>query len=211
MGSVWRAQDTDLCYADSMSASARMPTHMSVADFLAWNSPAGQKWQLVDGEPQAMSPANRTHGSLQSELAWVLTSHFRATDRPYVAVTEPGIVPRALAANNVRIADLAVTCSGYESEEATLSDPVLIVEILSPSNAPETWTNVWAYSSIPSVREILVLHTAAMGADLLRRDADGNWPAVPTAVAAGDLVLETIGLTVPLASLYRTTRFARAG
>lgn len=191
-----------------MSASVRLPTHMSTTEFLAWSGPPGQKFQLVDGEPHAMSPANRTHGSLQSELAWVLTSHFRATGRPCVAVTEPGIVPRALAANNVRIPDLAVTCSAYETEEATLSDPVLIVEILSPSNAPETWTNVWAYTSIPSVREILVLHTAAIGADLLRRDADGNWPEVPANVTAGDLPLDNVGLTVPLASLYRTTRLA---
>jgi Uma2 family endonuclease len=191
-----------------MSVSARLPTHMSVAEFLAWNGPPGQKWQLVDGEPQAMSLANRTHGSLQSELAWVLTSHFRATGRPCVAVTEPGFVPRALAATNVRIPDLAVTCSRYESEEATLSGPVLIVEILSPSNTAETWTNIWACTSIPSVREILVLHTASIVADLLRRDADGNWPEVPVSIAAGDLVLDSIGLSVPLKSLYRTTRLA---
>jgi len=191
-----------------MSASARVPTHMSVAEFLAWNGPAGQKWQLVDGEPQAMSPANRTHGSLQSELAWVLTSHFRATGRACVAVTEPGIVPRALAANNVRVPDLAVTCSGYESEEATLTDPVMVVEILSPSNAAETWTNIWAYTSIPSVREILVLHTVSIAADLLRRGKDGTWPEVPEHLVAGELVLESIALTVPLAALYRTTRLA---
>ncbi len=152
---------------------------MSVPDFLAWNAPAGHRWQLIDGEPKAMAPANRTHGSLQTQLGWLLTSHFRATALPCVAVTEPGIVPRALAANNVRIPDLAVTCTGYVTEEATLSDPVLIVEILSPSNEAETWSNIWAYSSIPSVREILILHTTAINADLLRRDADGNWPEVP--------------------------------
>ena len=192
-----------------MSASGRSPTRLSVAEFLAWNGPAGQKFQLVDGEPRAMSPSNRTHGTLQSELAWLLTSHFRATGAPCVAVTEPGIVPRALAANNVRIPDLAVTCSRYDSEEATLTDPILIVEILSPSNAAETWTNIWAYTSIPTVREILVLHTVSIAADLLRRGPDGNWPEVPEHLAAGDLVLESNALTVPLASLYVTTRLAR--
>jgi Uma2 family endonuclease len=101
-----------------------------------------------------------------------------------------------------------VTCSGYESEEATLTDPVMVVEILSPSNAAETWTNIWAYTSIPSVREILVLHTVSIAADLLRRGKDGTWPEVPEHLVAGDLVLESIALTVPLAALYRTTRLA---
>jgi len=156
-----------------------------------------------------MSPSNRTHGSLQSELAWLFTSHFRATNMSCVAVTEPVIVPRALAANNVRIPDLAVTCSHYDSEEATLTDPVLIVEILSPSNAAETWTNIWAYTSIPSVREILVLHTVSIAADLLRRAPDRNWPEVPEHLVTGDLALQSIALTVPLPSLYRTTRLAR--
>jgi Uma2 family endonuclease len=191
-----------------MSASARLPKHLSVAEFLAWNGTAGQKFQLVDGEPQTMSPSNRTHGSLQSELAWLFTNHFRANNLSCVAVTKPGIVPRALAANNLRVPDLAVTCSPYDSEEATLTDPVLIVEILSPSNAAETWTNIWAYTSIPTVCEILVLHTASIAADLLRRTPDGNWPEVPEHVTYRDLTLQSIALTVPLPALYRTTRLA---
>jgi hypothetical protein len=33
---------------------------------------------------------------------------------------------------------LAVTCSPYQEEEYALSEPVLVVEILSPSNQAET-------------------------------------------------------------------------
>ena len=58
----------------------------------------------------------------------------------------------------------------YQQEEYDASDPVLLVEILSPSNRAETWTNVWAYTTIPSVREILVLHSLRIRAELLRRD-----------------------------------------
>jgi Uma2 family endonuclease len=57
--------------------------------------------------------------------------------------------------------------------------PVLIIEILSPSNWPETWTNVWAYTTIPSVREILIVHSTKIGVELLRRDAAGHWPEHP--------------------------------
>jgi hypothetical protein len=33
---------------------------MDVAEFLAWDAPGNGRWQLVDGEPQSMAPANRT-------------------------------------------------------------------------------------------------------------------------------------------------------
>jgi hypothetical protein len=74
----------------------------------------------------------------------------------------------------------------------------LIVEILSPSNE--------AYTTIPSVREIVVPRTVSIGADLLRHRPDGFWPRTPEAIGAGDLVLESIGFRAPLAALYRTTR-----
>jgi Uma2 family endonuclease len=85
---------------------------------------------------------------------------------------------------------------------------VLLIEILSPSNQAETWANVWTYATIPSVKEILVLKTATLGAELLRRNEDGSWPQWPLTLTTGDLTLESIGLTIPLASPYRTTRLA---
>ena len=83
---------------------------------------------------------------------------------------------------------------------------MLVIEILSPSGEAETCTNVWTYTIIPSVREILVLRGIAIGADLLRKQPDGSWPEQPLRIEAGDLALESIGFRVPLRELYRTTR-----
>ena len=82
---------------------------------------------------------------------------------------------------------------------------MLVVEILSPSNEDETWGNVWTYTTIPSVKEILVLWSDAIGAEVLRRGADGSWAQEPEKVTRGDLVLDSIGLRTPLAELYRDT------
>jgi hypothetical protein len=62
-----------------------------------------------------------------------------------------------------------VTCSPLAVGQAMLSDPVLLIEILSPSNQAKTWPNVWAYTSISSVLEILVLRADRIAAELLRR------------------------------------------
>lgn len=194
-----------------MSAFAKVPVPMTVAEFLAWDGAGKHGWQLVDGQPEAMAPGSRTHAAIQSELARLLGNHLADRAPSCSVLTEAGVVPRVQSASNLRIPDLAVTCSGYDFEEHDLADPVLIVEIISPSNRAETWGNVWAYTTIPSVQEILVVSSTEIGAELLRRGADGAWPPRPDSVREGELVLESIGFRCPIADLYRTTRLRRSG
>jgi Uma2 family endonuclease len=191
-----------------MTALPKIPIRMTVAEFLAWNPPSAQLWQLVDGEPQAMAPANRTHGAIQAELGSLIRNHLAERSSPCSVVTTPGVIPRVQSETNLRIPDLAVTCSGYDTEESALADPVLLIEILSPSNQAETWANVWAFTTIPSVQEILVVKTASIGVELLHRNQDGSWPSQPLSIATGDLTLESIDFHMPLAAAYRTTRLA---
>jgi Uma2 family endonuclease len=191
-----------------MTAALKVPGDMNVEEFLDWVPGDNQMWQLVDGVPLAMAPANRTHGAIQSAIGAAIHGHLEQQGSGCSIGTAPGIRPRVRADANYRVPDLAVTCSPYTEEEQTLTDPVLVIEILSPSNQAETWTNVWAYTTIPSVREILVIQGARIGANLLRRGTDGAWPEQPLTIDSGDLILESIGLTVPLTALYRTTRLA---
>lgn len=179
---------------------------MSVAEFLAWEPGDGQAWQLVDGQPQAMPAASLTQAYLRAELAALIGNHLLDQGGPCACASRPGVVPHMQARDDVRIPDLAVTCFPCAEEEATLSLPVLLVEILPPGNTSKTWANVWAYITISSVREVLILRSTGIGADILRRRPDGTWPAEPEEVTTGDLVLDCIGFRVPLASVYRTTR-----
>jgi Uma2 family endonuclease len=183
---------------------------MDTAEFLAWDAPAGSRWQLVDGEPQAMAPASRTHGVIQAEMIKRIGVHLDDRSSPCTVVDSAGVVPRVRSDSNVRIPDLAVTCTETQEEEHTIGEPVLLVEILSPSNRSETWINVWAYTTIPSVNKILVIESTRMRAELLRRDRQGNWPERTLVIEDGMVKLESIEFRVPLAEIYRRTRLARA-
>ena len=99
---------------------------MTVAEFLAWDAPGGDRWQLVDGEPQAMAPASRTHNGIQTELAALIGNHLLAQGGPCSALVPPGIVPRVRADSNYRIPDLAVTCSDYQEEEYDADRPGVV-------------------------------------------------------------------------------------
>ena len=100
-------------------------------------------------------------------------------------IVTPGVVPRLSSNRNFRIPDLGVTCSP-PSAELVVPDPVLLVEILSSSNEVATWRNVWAYTTIPTVTEILAVRSTRIEAELLRRLPDGNWPKEPEILRAGD-------------------------
>lgn len=159
-----------------MSAAMEIPAPISLAEFLAWDAPDGTRWQLVDGEPRAMAPASPVHSAIQNELGRLLGNHLAEQGGRCRVYSTPGVMLGVRADRNFRISDIAVSCSPLVPGEPTLPDPVLLVEILSPGNPADTWINVWAYTTIPSVQEILVIRTDAIGAQLLRRNKDGTWP-----------------------------------
>jgi Uma2 family endonuclease len=185
-----------------MSAASKPARQMTVDEFLDWDSGDGRMWQLVDGRPEAMAPALLPHGLLQAEVARLIGNHLRSVGSPCDVFVNPVVIPAAMAAINMRVPDLVVSCSPVEAGQRAARDPVLIVEILSPSNKAETWANVQRFATIPSVREILVLHSEEIAADLMRRRPDGSRPDEPERIAGGELRLDSIGFAVRMAELY---------
>src|SRR5271157_5729875 len=117
-----------------MVVLAKIPVRMTVCEFLKWDSDDGLRYELVDGEPRAMAPASAVHGFLQNELGRLIGNHLRAHAPDCRVVANPGVVPGLLSAHNVRVPDLAITCAPVLPGQATLADPVLLVEVLSPTN-----------------------------------------------------------------------------
>lgn len=184
--------------------------HMTVEEFLAWDG-AGHigKLELVEGRVRAMSPASGTHALVQANLAGLLWSIFRARNSPCRVGTEAPIVPRIHANDNVRAPDLAVTCAPISADKR-FPDPILIVEVLSPSNQRETWESIRALASLPSLMEILVVDGERRWAEIFRREADGGWPVDGQVLLEGDgiITLESIGAQLALAEIYQGTHLA---
>ena len=180
---------------------------MTVAEFLAWpGDGTGRIYELVDGELRAQEAASDTHGTIQSEIVYILNAHLRAARPRCRVVSQPGIQPKLRADWNHRIPEIAVTCAANRADVHKTPDPILIVEILLPSNAADTWNNVALFSTLPSVAEILIVDSEAVAAHLLRREASGAWPENPYPLGPADnLTLASIGLTVPLVAAYRGT------
>jgi hypothetical protein len=182
---------------------------MTVDELIVWVGDG--RWQLVDGEPR--------HGAGQRN-AWHHPGERRLHPDPSFARCRQPMpsrdgprhrTPRSRPQQHAR-----ARCGGHlfanrDAGQLVLPDPLLVVEVLSPTNEQETWENVWTYVSIPSVQEILVLRSASIAADVLRRRTDGTWPEEPIQIGRDEtLRLECIGLTCPLAEFYIGTYLVRS-
>ncbi len=185
----------------------RQPAPMTVTEFQTWEPArhADRRWHLVDGVPVCMEPASDNHARIVAEATYLLSAHLRAVRRGCDVLAAPGVIPAVRSHMNERIPDLGVTCAPPAGGKV-MTDPLLLVEVLSPSNEAATRANVWAYLTIPSLREILLLSSLSIQAELLRRGPDGTWPDAPV-LSAGDeaLDLASIGFRTPLRGFYRTT------
>lgn len=192
-----------------MTVARQRPELMTVEEFLDWDG-GGHigKLELVDGVPRGMSPASASHAIIQANIVTAITNHLRRTGRPCRAGTEAPIVPPMGKRINARAPDVAVTCSP-PSSSPTFENPILIVEVLSPTNEAETWESIRALAGLTSLTEILVVQSPSLGAQVFRRDARGAWPAEPNVVSVdGTITLTSIGFELPIAEVYRDTYLA---
>jgi Uma2 family endonuclease len=180
---------------------------MTIAEFQEWTPAEGAelRWQLVDGVPIAMAPASENHSRIQAEAVYLLASHLPQHRPDCSVLVAPGVVPRIRSDTNQRIPDLGVTCRP-SSGGPVVDAPLLLVEILSPSNKALRRANVWAYTSIPDVAEVLLLSSTSIEAEILRRGPGAEWQEEPEFVPDGEAVaLRSIAFRTPLRDCYRTT------
>jgi Uma2 family endonuclease len=183
------------------------PTNMTVTEFLSWDSGdySGRTWQLRDGEPEMVAPATDVHGSIHSELGRLIGNHLLAVGRGCRAVSNPGVIPRVRSDKNMLAPDIGVTFTPVSSNH-DIPDPVLLIEVLSPSNKAENRANILAYTTIPSVSEILIVSNFEVTTELLRRQPDGTWPERPEVIRPDEeLHLASIDFIIPLRAPYRTS------
>jgi Uma2 family endonuclease len=183
---------------------------MTIAEFLDWDGGGHQgKLELIDGVVRAMAPASEAHGTIQANLALLIGQHLRAGGAKCRVVTEAGVVPRLNPGRNMRAPDLVVTCAPPDAKRKTVDEPLLLIEILSPSNENDTWESIRACATIPSVKEMLVVDSEHVHAQIFRKGNDGVWAEKSEDVeAGGTLRFDCIDYSIPLAEVYAGTALA---
>lgn len=190
-------------------ALVQLIPRMTVDEFFAWDGGGHVgKLELVNGLVRAQTFASGAHGTIQATVTTLIKNHLKK-HRPGCRVgNEVGVIPIFDPIRNVRKPDVTVTCSPHTPGERAFPKPVLIVEMLSPSNADETWESIRACASIPSVAEILVVDSERIHAQVFRKDDKGNWPDPGVIVESGGTIrLTALGLEMAMDEIYEGLMF----
>jgi Uma2 family endonuclease len=182
-----------------MGEAARRRPRMTVEEFLDWRGDGDVRYELVRGVPVAMNPPRSFHRTIAANATAVAANALRER-RPCRPEVEAGI---RIAADDYYVADLAVTCAPIENA-AWVVEPLLIVEILSPSTqADGPDVKIPDYQKLGSPAEIWAVDSERRRARIWRR-VDDRWTEESyvggTAFASGVPALE-----VALDELYDNT------
>jgi Uma2 family endonuclease len=178
-----------------MGETAERP--LSVDEFLAWDDGTDRRYQLLRGSVTMMAPPQAVHGALVVRLAGQLSARL---PRSCSAVTEAGIRPPHRTDTYYQ-ADLAVTCRPLESGEVYLREPVLVVEVLSPSTeATDRLLKLDDYRLIPSIADILFVSSLRCQVEHWQRQGD-VW-LVATRGPGERIELPAFAITIDLDTLY---------
>jgi Uma2 family endonuclease len=175
---------------------------MEIAEFLRWDGEGDTRYQLRDGVPVAMAPPSPAHGMLCSRLAAGLVA---AADKrpPCAAVAEAGLLSPTRA-RTYHQADIAVSCAQQKAGEQMVADPVLIVEVLSPTTADDDRrAKLPDYRATDSVKEIVLIDSRFVYCEVHRRQPDGRWIVDLLRDRDSLLRLDSIGFEATLDDIYR--------
>ena len=173
---------------------------MTLQEFLRWDDGTDTRYELIDGCPVAMAPPAEAHRILAVRLASRIDAAL-AGRRPCNAQIEPGVV-RPDRADSYYVPDIAVTCEPNAPGRQAMVDPILIIEILSPSTErSDRRLKLPAYQNLESVREIMLIDADSYHAEVYRREND-HWGIELVRGLEAALSLISIDLRMSMSELY---------
>jgi len=178
------------------------PRHRySYAEYLAYERDSGLKHEYDNGEILAMAEGSRRHNALASRISAAL----ELGRKPGCVAFQSDQKVRVLATGRATYPDATLVCGKIEGDPAdpsgtTVTNPTLIVEVLSPSTEQEDRGSKWQhYQLVPSLQEYVLVSQSEARIERYQRLPSGTWEY--TDVTEGSLQLAT-GAHLDLTKLY---------
>ncbi len=171
---------------------------MTLNEFLAWEAQQPERHEFVDGEIFAMSGAEERHVTTTLNVAMALRQHL--VGGPCRALM---LDMKLQVDERIFYPDVLVTCSPADRQQSLVKrEPVLIVEVLSPSTAAYDRGDKFShYRRIESLRELALIDPATRRSDVYRKGADGLWVLHPFEPDEG-IELASVQLAIDAATLF---------
>ena len=183
------------------------PPILSVASFRTWltSRPDEEHWELIEGVPMMMTPPNRRHQRIASNLEALLNSALKRHDPAFAAYQNIGVNILSTVPYDPE-PDVAVIREDENPDPRYADRFYLVAEVLSDSDKDVIDSKRDIYRAQPSCTCILLIRQDRMEITVDRRTADG-WRA-QVLQADDELTLPEFGLTCRVRDIYRDTPLA---
>lgn len=174
-------------------------THLSAAQYLAWEREQQTKHEFFHGEVFAMAGGSLRHNALSSRMNEALRAAFRNRGcEVFSSDQKVGLGQRYV------YPDTTVVCGASVVEPGTsdvLVNPRVIVEVLSGTTEQYDRGLKWeGYQRLPSLTDYLLVSQAEARIEQFRREAPGVWTY--RALGPGDHVVLTDGCVLDLDATF---------
>lgn len=177
-------------------ASVRRIELISVEDYLAGEQTAEVRHEYAAGAVYAMVGATARHNRIALRLATRLEAHLGGSQcQTFVSDM------KVMAADVFYYPDVVVTCQPVAPEAVYLTEPALIVEVLSESTEGRDRLEKWtAYRALPSLREYVLIAQDRPAVEVYRRNEEG-WDQISLEI--GEIIeFTSVAFMLPLDELY---------
>jgi Uma2 family endonuclease len=189
-----------------------LPKHRhSTEEYLALDREADYKSEYVAGEIFAMGGVSPKHVLIAGNTARELGNRLRDT---HCQVYSADLRVQADADSAYFYPDVVVVCGRPEYRDGrrdTVTNPLLIVEVLSPATRNYDRGDKFAYyRRLESLREYVLIDQDACHVEHCVRKDGAGWDFSELDGCVGSLDVPTLGIAIPLAEIYAKVEFLAA-
>lgn len=186
------------------SSASAFPKLWTVDDFLAWESQQEERYEFVDGILRAMTGGSLDHAAIIRNIVSGLHTRLRGGPcRAYASEV------KVKAAENAMYPDVLVHCGPVDPQATQVTDPVVVVEVLSKSTSDYDRGRKWlAYQTIPELTHFLLVSQDECRIDVYRRMGNG-WFTETIGDMGAEIALDSIGARLSVADIYEGSSVAQ--
>lgn len=189
--------------AKPMMPTVDLPRRYLPEEYLAMEVEATERHEYRNGEMILMAGGTPNHNKLALNLAATLNVALKR--QPYeVYMTDQRLwIPNHRTYTYPDVMVVAQPLIYAPDRRDTLTNPLLIIEILSPSTAADDRSSKFAlYRSIPTFQEYVLVEQDRIYLEQYTKTNDRQWIFTPYAATDVVLTLTSLNLTIAIADIY---------
>lgn len=180
-------------------AEPALPILRSVEEFLDWEIRQPERYEFVGGVLTMMAGGSENHDLIGSNAIGLLFERLKGGS---CRVHGSNLKVRS-PARAIMYPDAFVRCGPAVGGRAVVDDPVVVIEVLSPTTQQADLTRKrWAFQDIVTLRAILFVAADEPRVELSVRGAGGAWVSTFVTGLDAEVPLDALGLTLPMVELY---------